>query len=129
MATVNPEVVTGALLKELIKKSNVSITRMAGKLDKTRSSLLAALKCSNSKPSDDEVTAILNIIGVTREEFEFQKKLILDGLENQFGIKAQLSGSLVDGDQRRKVRGLVQHLYVNRSMGYRPQALNYRPVC
>lgn len=129
MATVNPEVVTGALLKELIKRSPISITRMAGRLDKTRSGLLAALKCSNTKPSDDEVTAILNIIGVTREEFEFQKKLILDGLENQFGIKAQLSGSLVDGDQRRKVRSLVQHLYMNRSPGYRPQALNYRPVC
>ena len=129
MATVNPEVVTGALLKELIKRSNVSITRMAGKLDKTRSGLLAALKCSNTKPSDDEVTAILNIIGVSREEFEFQKKLIIDGLVNLFGITAQLSGSLVDGDQRRKVRGLVQHLYVNRSPGYRPQALNYRPVC
>lgn len=129
MATVNPEVITGALLKELIKKSDISIARMAERLSKTRSGLLATLKCSNVKPSDDEVAAILEIIGVTREEFEFQKKLIIDGLEDQFGIKAQLSGSLVDGDQRRRVRSMVQHLYVNRSVGYRPQALNYRPVC
>lgn len=129
MVIVNPEVVTGALLKELIKKSNVSITDVADKLDKTRSAFLATLKCSNTKPSEDEVTAILKILGVPRSDFDFQKLLITQGLETEYGIKLQLQGTLIDCAQRRQVREHIQHLYLNKSPRYTPRAFQYRPVC
>lgn len=129
MAIVNPEVVTGALLKELIKNSDVSITTVAERLSKTRSGFLATLKCSNTKPSEDEVTAILDVIGVSRSDYDFQKRIILQGLEKEYGIRAEGFGTLVDGAQRRQVRDHVQYLYLNKSSGFTPKAFQYRPVC
>lgn len=130
MAVVNPEVVTGALLKQLIKESPLSISEVAGKLDKTRSALLAALKCSNAKPSGDEVDAILQMLNVPRDGYELHRKIISDCLEREFGITQQIKQEVINGSQRKQVRDIVEHIYVKRSrVPYLPSALRYQPVC